>query len=130
MSIIVLIQLEWKWSVHKTKTFLYSIQGYSLITDKGLCMHVSGKQAYHCFHKHVSSQSLCEDHCTSTTSCIGYYYYFNSERRRNCNLIQSERGCTAKGFSEYFDFKYLKIAASTNDLKADPSPGWVCYGKI
>merc|ERR1719347_2234758 len=114
--------------------------GYSLINDKGICVHVSGKDPYQCFRNDVSSQSLCEDHCTSWNSCIGYDGLFGHlAKKTKCNLFISERSCPS-GFKPYNGMigqwqHDWPIAASMNDLKADPlgfrgSQDWVCYGKI
>ena len=108
-----------------------------MIGDKGNCLLVSGEMPYRCNRVDVSSQSLCEDHCTSWNSCIGYDYHL--AKKNKCNLTTSERSCPS-GFKPYIDDDnaYIDdwpIAASMNDLKADPwgfrgSQGWVCYGKI
>jgi len=97
---------------------------YSLIADKGFCDHVSGKSVYQCSQYKVTSQKLCEDQCTSWTSCIAYNYNFNETSW--CYLIPSERSCPLDFTAHYTGGV---IAASMNELKADPSSRFVCYGK-
>ena len=115
------------------KNLFFFIQGYSFI-GKGFCDHVSGEDPFECYRAHyenytlsidVSSQSLCEDHCTARSSCVAYEYDYS----KHCFLIPSERSCPS-GFE--VDNNAIPIAASMNDLKAYPNPGydWVCYGKI
>ena len=107
------------------KNIFSFIQGYSLIA-KGDCKHKSGKSAYSCYRKDVSSQSSCEDYCTSHIICVAYNW--NIEANKYCTLYPSQKGCPS-GFSD--DFKYETIAASMNDLIAtNPESGDVCYGKI
>ena len=111
----------------QNKNFFFSIQEYSLITDEGYCQHVSGKDPYTCNRNDVSSQSLCENHCTSWTSCIGYFY--NIRESSWCYLIPSERSCPSD-----FSPKDTSgpIAASMNKLKAGYPAlplRYVCYGK-
>ena len=108
----------------KIETFRFFIQGYSSITDKGYCINVFGKQPYKCRRDDVASQSLCEDLCTALSSCIAYEYGYS----KYCDLIPSERSCPSGFYSIWGQLG--PIAASMNDLKADPSFGWVCYGKI
>ena len=97
-----------------------------MITDKGYCRLVSGRQPYKCRRHDVPSQSLCEDHCTARSSCVAYEYGYS----KHCFLISSERSCPS-GFE--VDNNAIPIAASMNDLKAwneNPAFDWVCYGKI
>lgn len=122
------------------KNLFFFIQGYSFI-GKGFCDHVSGEDPFECYRAHyenytlsidVLSQSLCEDNCTSWTSCIAYYYgrINNIKGHEYCCLIPSERSCPS-GFSTAS--KSGSIAASMNDLKADDLWGYFsfldCYGK-
>jgi len=102
---------------------------YSLITDKGDCLHVSGNTPYACFRYNVSSQSLCEDHCTSLTSCVAYHFLLPDTNfdYSNCYLIPSEIGCPS-GFEDRPTSSY-PIAASMNDLKPGYATDYVCYGK-
>ena len=117
--------------MHKTKTLFFFIQGYSLITkddtnERGVCRHVSGNVPYRCVRRDVSSQSSCEAACTSQTSCIAYSYNIGDVKYRHCYLIPSERSCPL-GFEETEES--APIAASMNDLKAEDSSYYVCYGK-
>ena len=116
--------------IRALKNFLsFFIQVYSLI-GTGFCKHVSGKLIYRCKRHDVSSQSLCEDYCTSWNSCVGYHY--DIKDNEDCYLIPSDKGCPS-GFKRLS--KSGPIAASMNDLKAFLprwvcSRCWVCYGKI
>jgi len=103
-----------------TPTTAISIR-YSLITDNGNCQHVSGGYLYRCYATNVSSQD-CENHCTSQTSCVGYYSGYSQ-----CHLIPSSRSCPS-GFSRAGTSE--PTAASMNDLKAHSAQGFVCYGKV
>ena len=96
-----------------------------MIGEKGYCKHVSGEWPFRCYRSDVSSQSLCEDQCTSLTSCIGYHY--GIKYNKHCSLIPCERSCPS-GFSVFGNSR--PIAASMKDLKADTAPDFVCYGKI
>ena len=107
--------------------FLFIIKGYSLIGDKGYCVHVSGEVPYQCWRYDVSSQSLCEDHCTSSTSCIAYYYHTNDNvHEMRCHLITSEKSCPLEFSPQY---QSGPIAATVNELKAYPHSSYDCYGK-
>ena len=114
------------------KNLFFFIQGYSFI-GKGFCDHVSGEDPFECYRAHyenytlsidVSSQSLCEDHCTSWTSCIAYQY--NIKESSWCYLIPSKRSCPS-------NFTPVNtsgaIAASMNQLKTNSILSHVCYGK-
>ena len=101
--------------------------GYSLIGE-GLCIHKSGdlwSYPYQCCQEDVvSSQILCEDDCSSWTSCIAYQY----NDRYGCCLIPSEKSCPS-GFKKEISGP---IAASMNELtfrQKDSYPTLVCYGK-
>ena len=90
---------------------------------------MSGKVVNQCYRADVSSQSLCEDDCTSLTSCIGYQYY--AGKNTYCYLIPSERNCPS-GFLPHYESG--PIAISMNDLKSGPMTAsmnetYVCYGK-
>jgi len=98
---------------------------YSLIANKGDCIHKSGKAAYSCYRFDVSSLSSCEDYCTSQITCVGYDYRIKSNKY--CWLYLSERSCPS-GFSE--TNKSLPTAASMHDLIAGTRSAYVCYGKI
>jgi len=105
---------------------------YSLITDKGTCIHVSGIYPFKCSGYDDIPLSLCEDHCTSTASCIGYNIgYLGSIDKDSCLLIPSERNCPS-GFKPIFETG--PIAASIKDLIpkewVTSDRGFVCYGKI
>jgi len=104
-----------------TPTTAISIR-YSIITNIGYCELVSGGHPYRCVRKDVSSQG-CEDHCTSQTSCIGYYY---SPTNQYCYLIPTEKSCPS-GFDST---AHSGLAASVNDLKAAYNRNYACYGKI
>jgi len=103
-------------------------QRYSLITDKGYCGHVSymGHMPSKCFREGVSSQSLCEDHCTTWTSCIAFDYSTETaEVYSICSLIAPDSFCPS-GFSH----EPGPLAESKNDLIAFRVSGAVCYAKI
>lgn len=119
-----MIKLNENGQCKKSKTTLFFIEGYFLI-DKGICKHVSGKDPYRCHKYGVSSQSLCEDHCTSLTTCLAYHY--NTKNNVYCSLIPSDKICPS-GFYPYY--KSGPIAKSISELKADLYSGYVCYGKI
>jgi len=100
--------------------------GYSLIADHGGCQLVSGTFAFSCKNYDVSSQSLCQDHCTAMASCIGYDYRWSSNS--HCGLIPSERSCPS-GFTPDWAEYWNTTAASMNDLVPYPYWDFVCYGK-
>ena len=95
-----------------------------MISDKGDCLHVSGKCNYRCYRQGVSSQSSCEDYCTSQITCVGYDYKIED---KNCYLYPSEKSCPS-GFSVYSESG--PTAASMNDLTPALASGHVCYGKL
>ena len=110
----------------RSENIFFLIQGYSLISNKKDCKHKSGKSAYSCYRGDVSSQSSCEDYCTSQITCVGYDYYIKTSEK--CFLYPSERSCPS-GFSEYASSG--PTAASMNDLiVGSAGSGYVCYGKI
>ena len=118
----------------KNKNFFFFIQEYILIGNWfngiyqwGYCIHVSLISAYGCFQEEVSSQSLCEDHCTSQITCVGYQY--NIKGNNSCTLFPSDRSCPS-GFLE--NDEYDPTAASINDLRVvyKSNTDYVCYGKI
>ena len=118
----------------KNKNFFFFIQEYILIGNwfNGIyqwwyCIHVSLISAYGCFQEEVSSQSLCEDHCTSQITCVGYQY--NIKGNNSCTLFPSDRSCPS-GFLE--NDEYDPTAASINDLRVvyKSNTDYVCYGKI
>ena len=92
--------------------------------DKGFCDHVSGKSVYQCSQYKVTSQKLCEDQCTSWTSCVAYHY--NIKETSWCYLIASERSCPSEFLPQYTSGP---IAASMNEVKGSSLSGYVCYGK-
>lgn len=74
-------------SISVKHPFFVLIQGYSPISNNGWCVHRSGKNPPECYREHVSSQSLCEDHCTAMDSCIAINYY--TQANIYCNLLFS-----------------------------------------
>ena len=105
-----------------------------MISNNGYCKLVSGKLPYHCDRTNVTSKSICEDHCTAMSSCVGYDY---CKSRNVCELFPSVRSCPS-GFNvdcsrkdSGQDCKSAPIATKMNDLVASSNNwGWVCYGKI
>jgi len=101
-------------------------QRYSLISDKGDCILVSGKSTYTCYRQVVSSQSSCEDYCTSQITCVGYDYDMRGDE--HCHLYPSDRSCPS-GFTAFCKTRGV-TTASRNDLIAGRKDHYACYGKI
>ena len=106
------------------KQFFF-IPGYTLIVDKGWCELESGEFPYQCCREEVSSQILCEDHCSSWTSCIAYDYLI-TDKLKICCLTPSERSCPSGFITEN---EPNPIASSMNELRGFSDPNYVCYGK-
>ena len=106
------------------KNFFF-IPGYSLI-GKGYCEHESGEKPYRCCLDDVSSQILCENHCSSWTSCIAYEYGNADFSILNCCLIPLEKSCPSDFVKEHLPGT---IAASMNELRGDSDSNSVCHGK-
>ena len=97
---------------------------YSMISNKGYCKLVSGKLPYHCDRSNVTSKSMCEDHCTTLSSCVAYDY---NTLGNFCELFPSVRSCPS-GFTPYSES--APIATKMNDLIATSGGNtWGCYGK-
>ena len=89
---------------------------------------MSGKLPYQCRRARVASQSMCEDYCTSLSSCVAYVYTKMLFASNKCYLHPSVRSCPS-GFSPFL--KSGPIAATMTDLRGDDRivPNTVCYGK-
>ena len=97
-----------------------------MISDKGDCIHVSGKCNYRCYRQGVSSQSSCEDYCTSQITCVGYDYDMRGDE--HCHLYPSDRSCPS-GFTAFCKTRGV-TTASRNELIAGRKDHYACYGKI
>jgi len=93
---------------------------YSLIGE-GYCQLESGELPYQCCREDVSSQILCENHCSSWTSCIAYDYFITDETE--CCLIPLERSCPS-GFDVRFASEPI---AARPELRSDSKPNYGCY---
>ena len=120
------------------------------MTANGVCKHKSGEFPFECLRNGTSSQSLCEEYCTSWTSCIAFVSktltkpFTELKLKRNlwklsCSLITQDRSCPS-GFRPIFmDLRISgPIAASKNDLVAFEFPigkipgfgfDYACYGR-
>ena len=106
------------------QNLLYTIVGYSLITNNGLCDHVNGGSPTNCVGTGSPSQSDCEGFCSYLTSCVGYSYdsFFNS-----CFLYPSGTICHPDSIL----VTNTHTATTANDLVASASaPDSICYRKI
>merc|ERR1712227_405990 len=104
-----------------------NLQGYTLITNNGICNYKDGGFPTFCDKSGVSSTASCANSCTSDTSCVGFVYGF-----QRCFLFPSQRNCPI-GFTMISSDpmnpgQNLPLATSMNDLVATAGPG-VCYGK-
>lgn len=105
-----------------------------MISNNGNCKVASGKYPFNCDRANVTSKSICEDHCTAMSSCVGYDY---CKSLNLCELFPSVRSCPS-GFNEDCsredsgqDCKSAPITTKMNDFMASSNNwGWVCYGKI
>ena len=100
---------------------------YSLVTNEGYCVHVSGSRVINCRSIQSDSESNCRSACTFHRSCIGYYYYSQTSR---CYLIPSEyRYGSSDNCPEGYLVSTTSLILATwyGDLVGYTSPGYVCY---
>jgi len=93
---------------------------YSFIGE-GFCQLESGEIPYQCCLDDVSSQILCENHCSSWSSCIAYDYFITDEKE--CCLLPLERSCPSG-----FDVRFAsEPTAARSELRSDSKPNYGCY---
>jgi len=112
----------------------YSMIGYSI---HSYCGHKYGN-LFACIHDDVSSRELCESHCTSLDSCIGYDYQFGDfwGKNGNCRVFPTEKCCPPGFRPKGGDLSESMLPASSiNDLKEMATEDYSnifkgCYGKV
>ena len=106
----------------KSRSFVF--KGYRLITSSGYCKHSNGELLSRCY-KSVYSLSECEAACTSSNSCVGYFYGFNY-----CYLLPSSQSySTCQTGYTYNGGSWFTMAETSDDLVAYYHSSYQCYAK-
>ena len=113
------------WSRIK-KVWLYYLLGYVEIGGHkyGNCRHTYGDITF-CLNREVTSQSRCEEFCSSFGSCLAYEYGVSGYNMGYCYLYPSDYTCPN-------DFELSEgenTAKSIDDLVSFPNSDFVCKGK-
>ena len=118
----------------KSRSFVF--KGYRLVADNGVCRSKEYVSLSKCF-KYYSADSpgACEDGCTASNSCVGYYYGYNYGRGYYyCALLPSSitSSTCPSGFNLESDFqRKCRTVKSSDDIVGSTSYqyGWQCYAK-
>ena len=111
-------------------------KGYRLITNNSKCIVALGSSEYvpsRCF-KIIYTISDCEEACTSSAWCPGYFISHNyGYGHTSCFLLVSSQSYTTcpNGFELHKFSRAWTVVYSSNDLVADhfTKEGISCYAK-
>ena len=102
-----------------------------MIANNGICKHSNGSHLSFCHDDFLYlrdelkySIAECEAYCTDHASCVGYSY----SAKYGCYLFPSDGNCPPNFV--YEEGRNTIYAETINDLTANPSSIFVCYGKI